>query len=381
METKAIWLNGKLVPKADATLNFLTPALHYGVAVFEGIRCYATARGPCVFRLRDHIERLFDSARVLGFRELPYTVDQIALACLDTVRANGFEECYIRPLVWLAEGGWNLTVDGGKPYFGIAVWEWKQYLGAEAAERGVRANISSFTRHHPNVMMTKAKIAGNYPNSVLAKTESLRLGFDEAILLDPQGMVAECTGENIFLVRKGTLYTPPDGTILEGLTRDAVLTLAGDMGYTVVAKPISRDQLYVADEVFVCGTAAEVIGLREIDFRTIGSGKTGPITREFQAAYRALVRGTHPRSEEWLAPVYPRESPFPERAEEVADVLDETVGLFPGGEVPAQRHLGETLEAVSALDPRAGREGALVGEPDGAARHAQAFAAGEPERS
>src|SRR5256885_5592522 len=205
METKAIWLNGKLVAKADATLNFLTPALHYGVAVFEGIRCYATARGPCVFRLRDHIERLFDSARVLGFRELPYTVDQIVDACLETGRANGFEECYIRPLVWLAEGGWNLTVDGGKPYFGIAVWEWKQYLGAEAADRGVRANISSFTRHHPNVMMTKAKIAGNYPNSVLAKTESLRLGFDEAILLDAQGMVAECTGENIFLLRKGTI--------------------------------------------------------------------------------------------------------------------------------------------------------------------------------
>jgi len=382
METKAIWINGKLVPNAEAKLHFLTPALHYGVAVFEGIRCYATAsRGPCVFRLRDHIERLFDSARVLGFRELPYTVDQIVEACLETVRANGFEECYIRPLVWLAEGGWNLTVDGGKPYFGIAVWEWKQYLGAEAAENGVRANISSFTRHHPNVMMTKAKIAGNYPNSVLAKTESLRLGFDEAILLDAQGMVAECTGENIFLVRKGTIYTPPDGTILEGLTRDAILNLAGDLGYEVVAKPISRDQLYVADEVFVCGTAAEVIGLREIDFRTIGSGKTGPVTRVFQAAYRALVRGTHPRSAEWLAPVYPRESPFAEGAKELADVFDESLGLFQGGEVAAARNLGETLDAVPAFDEGAGREGALLGEPDDAARHPHALASGEPERS
>src|SRR4051812_2055966 len=376
MQTKTIWINGRLVPEAEATLPFLTPALHYGVAVFEGIRCYATPRGPCVFRLRDHIERLFDSARVLGFRELPYTVDQIVEACLETVRANGFEECYIRPLVWLAEGGWNLTVDGGKPYFGIAVWEWKQYLGAEAADRGVRANISSFTRHHPNVMMTKAKIAGNYPNSVLAKTESLRLGFDEAIMLDAQGMVAECTGENIFLVRKGTLYTPPDGTILEGLTRDAILELAGDLGYEVTAKPISRDQLYVADEVFVCGTAAEVIGLREIDFRVIGSGRTGPVTQEFQGAYRALVRGKHPRSEEGLAPGPPPEAPLPEGPEEVADLFDEPLRLaFQNGrgEVAAARDPGVTLEAVSALDPGAAREGGLLGEPDDSARHAHAL--------
>ncbi|MFL5405928.1 MAG: branched-chain amino acid transaminase [Myxococcales bacterium] len=343
METKAIWLNGKLVAKADATLNFLTPALHYGVAVFEGIRCYATPRGPCVFRLRDHIERLFDSARVLGFRELPYTVDQIVDACLETVRANGFEECYIRPLIWLAEGGWNLTVDGGKPYFGIAVWEWKQYLGAEAADNGVRANISTFTRHHPNVMMTKAKVSGNYPNSVLAKTESLRLGFDEAIMLDAQGMVAECTGENIFVVRKGRIYTPPDGTILEGLTRDAILRLGEDLGYEVVAKPISRDQLYIADEVFVCGTAAEVIGLREIDFRTIGAGKTGPITREFQAAYTALVRGKHPRSEEWLSPV--NGESFQDEVPDFADAPKK--GHSRGADTAASRHRGETVEVVS----------------------------------
>ncbi|MFL5373095.1 MAG: branched-chain amino acid transaminase [Myxococcales bacterium] len=343
METKAIWLNGKLVAKADATLNFLTPALHYGVAVFEGIRCYATPRGPCVFRLRDHIERLFDSARVLGFRELPYTVDQIVDACLETVRANGFEECYIRPLIWLAEGGWNLTVDGGKPYFGIAVWEWKQYLGAEAADNGVRANISTFTRHHPNVMMTKAKVSGNYPNSVLAKTESLRLGFDEAIMLDAQGMVAECTGENIFVVHKGRIYTPPDGTILEGLTRDAILRLAEDLGYEVVAKPISRDQLYIADEVFVCGTAAEVIGLREIDFRTIGSGKTGPITREFQAAYTALVRGKHPRSEEWLSPVNAQS--FQDEVPDFAGAPKK--GHSRGADTAASRHRGETVEVVS----------------------------------
>jgi branched-chain amino acid aminotransferase len=374
METKAIWLNGKLVPHADATLHFLTPALHYGCAVFEGIRCYATSRGPSVFRLREHIDRLFDSAHVLGFRELPFTADQIVEGCLDTVRANGFTECYIRPLIWLAEGGWNLTVDAGKAHAGIAVWEWKQYLGAEAAERGVRANVSSFTRHHPNVMMTKAKISGNYPNSILAKTESLRLGFDEAILLDAQGMVAECTGENIFLVRKGTLYTPPDGTILEGLTRDAVLHLARDLGIEVVAKPISRDQLYVADEVFVCGTAAEVIGLREIDFRTIGSGRTGPVTRKFQAAYRALVRGDHPRSAEWLTPV---NEPAPshrleatERPDDATDGFDQPLGAFQEGEMPTLR-AGEAADAVPAVDPGPEGEPTVLCESEDSAAHAE----------
>src|SRR3989449_10575423 len=300
MESKAIWMNGELVPFREAKLHFLTPALHYGVGVFEGIRCYRTVRGPAVFRLREHIERLADSARVMGWRELPFSVEELVEACRKTVQANGFEECYIRPLIYQAEGGWNLTVDAGKAHVGIAVWEWKQYLGAEAAEHGGRANISSFTRHHPNVMMTKAKIGGNYPNSVLAKTESLRLGFDEAILLDPQGMVAECTGENIFVVRRGRVITPPPGAILEGITRDSVMALARDLGHEVVEQPLSRDQLYIADEVFVTGTAAEVIGLREIDFRPIGSGRGTPVTRALQDAYHAAVRGDHPRSAGWL---------------------------------------------------------------------------------
>ena len=271
-----MWLNGKLVPAAEAKIDFLTPALHYGIGVFEGIRCYRTPRGPAVFRLPEHMARLLNSARVLGWRELPYGVPELVEACLETIRASGHDECYVRPLIWLAEGGWNLTVDAGKPYFGIAVWEWKAYLGAEAMENGVRANVSSFTRHHPNVMMTKAKITGNYPNSVLAKTESLRLGFEEAIMLDAQGLVAECTGENIFLVKDGVLLTPPDATVLEGLTRDSIIQLAREMGHEVVKQPISRDALYGADEVFVCGTAAEVVALREIDFRTIGTGRMGP---------------------------------------------------------------------------------------------------------
>jgi len=217
-----------------------------------------------------------------------------------TVAANGFPECYIRPLIYLAEGGWNLSLDSGVPHVGIAVWKWEKFLGEEALENGIRANTSSFTRHHINASMTKAKICGNYVNSVLARTESLRLGFDEAIMLDPQGYVAECTGENLFLVRRGVLYTSPSAAILEGITRDTVLKLASDMGIEIVEEPISRDQLYLADEVFVCGTAAEVAGLREIDFRRIGSGKTGPVTRKLQQAYQQVTRGTHPFSANWL---------------------------------------------------------------------------------
>ena len=300
MESKYVWMNGELVEFEKATLHFLTPALHYGVGVFEGIRCYATARGPAVFRLKEHAERLVASAKVLGFRELPYTAEELADAIKLTVSANGFSECYVRPLIYLAEGGWNLTVDTGKASVGIAVWEWKNYLGEEALANGIRANIASFTRHHPNVMMTKAKISGNYANSVLAKTESVRLGFEEAIMLDPQGYVAECTGENLFIVRGEKIYTPPTATLLEGITRDSILTLAGDFGYSVTEQPLARDQLYIADEVFVCGTAAECIGLREIDFRTIGSGKTGPVTRAIQQAYHSAIRGQHARSAEWL---------------------------------------------------------------------------------
>jgi branched-chain amino acid aminotransferase len=256
--------------------------------------------GPAVFRLRDHMARLVESAKVLGFRELPYSVENLVVAARETVAANGFASCYIRPLIYLAEGGWNLNVDGGKPHAGIAVWRWDAYLGEEAREKGVRANVSSFARHHPNVMMTKAKIAGNYVNSVLAKTESLRLGFDEAIMLDPEGYVAECTGENLFVVRGSKISTPARGAILEGITRDTVLTLLRDSNVTVDEEMISRDDLYTADEVFVCGTAAEVIGLREVDFRTIGSGRTGPVTRRLQDRYQAVVEGRDRRSPEWL---------------------------------------------------------------------------------
>ena len=300
MKSKYIWMDGELVAFENATMHFLTPAVHYGVAVFEGIRSYVTQQGPAVFRLREHSERLLASAKLLGFQQMPYSAEELSDAVKLTVSANGFEDCYIRPLIYLADGGWNLNVDFGRPAVGIAAWEWNNYLGEEALEKGVRANVSSFTRHHPNVMMTKAKISGNYANSILAKTESVRLGFDEAIMLDPQGYVAECTGENIFIVRDGVIYTPPTQAILEGITRDSLITLAGDLGFAVIEQQVSRDQLYLADEVFVCGTAAECIGLREIDFRAIGSGKCGPVTHAMQQSFHEVVRGQHPRSAEWL---------------------------------------------------------------------------------
>jgi branched-chain amino acid aminotransferase len=269
MQSKYLWMNGEMVEFEKATVHFLTPALH-------------------------------NSSKVLGFRDFPYTVDELVEAVRQTVAMNEFEECYIRPLAYLTDGGWNLTVDAGNLGVGIAVWEWNNYLGEEALEMGIRANITSFTRHHPNVMMTKAKITGNYANSVLAKTESLRFGFEEAIMLDPQGYVAECTGENLFLVRDGVIITPMTAPVLEGITRDTVITLANDLGFEVRETPVSRDQLYIADEVFVCGTAAECIALREIDFRVIGEGRMGPVARAVQKEFQAVIRGRHTRSSEWL---------------------------------------------------------------------------------
>lgn len=303
MESKWIWKDGDFVRYEDATLHFLTPGLHYGIGVFEGIRCYETKSGPAVFRLAEHIRRFRLSAKALGFDALPYSEEELVEATKETVARNGFSECYIRPMLWLDGGGWNLNLDGGRPAIGIAAWEWKNYLGEAALEKGVRANVSSYTRHHPNVSMTKAKISGNYANSFLAKTESVRLGFDEAIMLDPEGYVAECTGANLFVVKDGRIVTTPSAPILEGITRDTLVTLALEAGYEVVERTLSRDQLYMADEVFVCGTAAECVALREIDFRTIGAGVAGPVTRELQKAYHAAVRGEHPKAKEWCSPV------------------------------------------------------------------------------
>ena len=299
MESKFIWMDGELVEFERATVHILNPAMHYGAAVFEGIRAYNTPKGPAVFRLREHVERLIASAQIFGIRNFAFTPEEVVKAVKETVRANGFTDCYVRPLLFLKGGAWNLNVDAGQPALAIAVWQWSNYLGEEALAKGIRANISSYTRHHPNVSMTKAKIAGNYVNSFLAKTESERLGFQEAIMLDPQGYVAECTGENLFMVRRGKLVTPATAPVLEGITRHTIHTIAKDLGYDVLEQPISRDQLYIADEVFVCGTAAECIGLSEIDFRVIGDGKTGPITRAIQNVYHDLIRGKVAKYEEW----------------------------------------------------------------------------------
>ena len=295
-----IWFDGELRKFADANVPFLNAGLHYGISVFEGIRCYATDRGPAVFRLEEHVQRLLDSAHIIGFRDLPFTRAQIIEAIHQTVAANGFPACYIRPLIFL-DGGMTMVIDAGKPRLVVAVWEWTTFFNPEAKERGVRANVSSLTRLHPNVSMTKAKISGNYVGSVMAKTESVRMGFDEAIMLDPSGYVAECTGENLFVARKGVIYTVPKSSILEGITRDSLITLARDLGYEVVEEPISRDQLYISDEVFVSGTAAEVIAIREIDFRTIGDGKAGPIARALQDSFTKLTGGTDSRSAAWLS--------------------------------------------------------------------------------
>jgi branched-chain amino acid aminotransferase len=297
-----IWIDDDLKDAAEGVVPFINAGLHYGFSVFEGIRCYSTEHGPAVFRLEEHVDRLLDSARVIGFRDLPFTRSGLVDAVLRTIAANRFSSCYIRPLIYL-DGAMNMVVDSGKPRLLIAVWEWSAFLGPDAKERGIRANVSSFTRLHPNIMMTKAKVSGNYVGSILAKTESQRAGFDEAIMLDPQGYVAECTGENIFVVRDDVIYTVPRGSILEGITRDSLITLAREAGYKVVEEQISRDQLYIADEVFVCGTAAEVVGLREIDFRIIGTGNTGPVTRAMQDAFERLTNGRHPRSREWFSQV------------------------------------------------------------------------------
>lgn len=300
LDSKFIWMNGALLPHDKAVVPFLTPALHYGTAVFEGMRAYETPHGPAIFRLKDHIERLFASARIFGFGDLPWTPAEVIAGSKAVVRENGFNECYVRPLIFAASGHMGLNLLGIVPGLGIAAWEWKGFVSPEAEERGLRANVSSFTRHHPNVMMTKSKLAGNYGNSVLARTESARLGFDEALMLDPAGFVAEGTGENLFAVRKGVIYTPHRTTVLEGLTRDSVITLARDLGYEVREEPMTRDQLYVADELFVCGTAAEVLAIRELDFRTIGHGTRGPITTRIAEMFRRVATGAEKKYRDWV---------------------------------------------------------------------------------
>ncbi|PIN70381.1 branched chain amino acid aminotransferase [Candidatus Woesearchaeota archaeon CG11_big_fil_rev_8_21_14_0_20_43_8] len=299
IELKKIWMDGKLVTREEAKVDFLTHALHYGTAVFEGIRCYETPKGPAIFKAKEHIDRFLHSEHIFG-RDLNYTREQLVKALKDTVKANGLKSGYIRPLAFMELGGMGLNPTNVRIRIGIACWTWGAYLGAEGIKNGIRCKISSFQRPFVNSGMTKAKMSGNYYNSVMAKDEAIKLGFDEAIMLDHDGFVSECSGENIFLVRDSILYTPPKATILEGITRQSLIEVANDMKIEVREEIITRDQLYVADEVFLCGTAAEMTPVREIDFRKIGAGKPGPITKKLQKKFFDIVRGKVPKYKKWL---------------------------------------------------------------------------------
>lgn len=299
MKSEYIWMDGEIVPFDQATIHIITPTLHYGMGVFEGIRCYETPSGPAIFRLHDHLERFLESIHILGIRDIPYSIEQLSEAIHKIIRVNRFQECYIRPLMWL-DGPLGLNMDNSEPKVAIATWEWGPYLGEDARHTGVHLMVSSFTRLHPNVNMTKSKVGGNYVNSMLVKTLALRSGYDEAVILDTNGFVAECTGENIFMVRKGVIYTPPLAAILEGITRDSIITLARDLNINVIESMISRDQLYIADEVFISGTAAEIVGVNMIDYRCIGNGNVGKVTKALMDGFHKTVHGNGKRSGEWL---------------------------------------------------------------------------------
>ena len=297
---KTIWLDGKFVDWDDANVHVLTHTLHYGLGVFEGIRCYRTADGrSAVFRLGDHVRRLFESAHI-NLMEVPFSQNEIEAAVLETLRRNDLAEGYIRPLVFIGDGEMGLNPGANPIRVAIVVWPWGKYLGEEGLERGIRATVSTFTRHHVNAKMTKGKTCGDYVNSILAKREALLDGYDEAIMLDAQGLVAEATGENLFLVQKGELHTPPLPTVLAGLTRAAVREIARDRGIVAHERAITRDELYIADELFLTGTAAEVTPIREVDRRSIGEGRRGPVTKQLQSAFFDVVAGNEPRYERWL---------------------------------------------------------------------------------
>ena len=294
-----IWFNGDLVEWRSATTHVLTHTLHYGMGVFEGVRAYETPDGPAIFRLQDHTKRLFNSAKIVGM-QLPFTEEQINRAHIDVVKANNLASCYFRPMAYYGSGKLGVAPKQDDVQVILAAWAWGAYLGEEGMRKGIRVRVSSFTRHHPNVTMIKAKANGNYMNSIMANTEATRDGYDEAILLDAQGYVAEGSGENIFTVRDGVLYTPALDVALDGITRRSVIAIASEMGLKVVEKRLTRDELYVADEVFFTGTAAEVTPIREIDGRQIGIGERGPITAEIQQRYSGTVQGKNPKYRDWL---------------------------------------------------------------------------------
>jgi branched-chain amino acid aminotransferase len=297
-----IWFNGQMVPWRDARVHVLTHTLHYGLGVFEGVRAYATHRGATIFRLHEHTERLFESAHILRMT-IPYTRAELDVAQCRVVRDNKLDECYLRPIAFLGSEAMGLRAEGLSVNVAIAAWPWPSYMAPEARERGIRVRTSSYTRHHVNITMCKAKASGNYINSLLALREALDSGCEEALLLDNEGYVAEGSGENVFVVRHGRIYTPELTSCLDGITRRTIFTLAEELGFPIAERRITRDEVYVADEAFFSGTAAEVLPIRELDGRAIGSGKRGPITEQLQTLYFDQVRGKRNAHPEWHTPV------------------------------------------------------------------------------
>jgi branched-chain amino acid aminotransferase len=297
--TEKIWMNGTFVKWDDAKVHILTHSMHYGTAVFEGIRCYKTDAGSAVFRLQEHVNRLFESAHICQM-DMPFTREAVVEAILETIRVNKIDACYIRPLAFLGYGAMGIFPKENPVQISVAVWPWGSYLGEEGLKNGIRVKISSYTRPHVNSTMVRSKTTANYANSLLAKREALKDGYDEAMLLDTDGYVAEGSGENVFMVRKGVIKTPPLTSILEGITRETIMTLAAERGMKLVEERFTRDELYIADEAFFTGTAAEITPIREVDNRMIGTGKPGPVTKELQTAYFDCVHGREKKHEKWL---------------------------------------------------------------------------------
>jgi branched-chain amino acid aminotransferase len=297
-----IWYDGKLVPWRNATTHVLTHSLHYGLAVFEGVRAYKTVDGTAIFRVKEHTERLLNSAHIYMMK-IPYSREELIDAQREVVRANQLESCYLRPIAFYGSEKMGVSPKGAKVHVASAAWPWGAYLGAEGLEKGIRIKTSSFARHHVNVSMCRAKYSGTYANSILANAEALDHGYDEGLLLDVDGFVAEGAGENLFVVKNDRIYEPELTSALIGITRDTVIQLAADLGYEVRAKRITRDDLYIADEAFFTGTAAEVTPIREVDRRQIGIGRRGPVTTKIQQAFFALVNGKNKKYKAWLTPV------------------------------------------------------------------------------
>jgi branched-chain amino acid aminotransferase len=299
-----IWYDGELVPWRQATTHVLTHSLHYGLAVFEGLRAYKTVDGTAVFRLKEHTDRLFNSAHIYMMK-IPYTRAVLMDAQKAVVRENGLESCYIRPIAFYGSEKMGVSPKGATVHVAVAAWPWGAYLGAEGLERGIRVKTASFSRHHVNVSMCRAKYSGTYANSILANAEAVDHGYDEGLLLDVDGFVAEGAGENLFIVKDGQIYEPEIASALVGITRGSIHQLAKDLGYSIVTKRLTRDDVYIADEAFFTGTAAEVTPIRELDGRVIGIGKRGPVTTQIQKAFFDVVGGRNKKYQSWLAPVYP----------------------------------------------------------------------------